>query len=416
MRLNPDSIPTSEQVRETLFDRYYYPYKRLIWGVAIVGIVVILGILVTREWRTRQVDEAWSRFYSASDIVAAPRAPEAEQRRALEERITVLQRLVTDFPQSTVTPFALQEIVSAKVGLKRYDEAQQELAKLRSGFPDFVFSRATTADLGDGGSGLLADRLDASLRSEAKWVAATAYVHPEPTKNRLALIETTAGSFWVGFYPEQAPAHVENFVSLAKSGWFNGTQIYQTRLNTTGGSPVPLAFEGGSAASKVNSPTWVADPAGHDADEPDATIDPEDSRYTIRHRRGVLSAVSMSSGESSRRFMVVTSPTGLETSYNGLNTVFAAVVDKGASLSTIDQIAAAPTYGSVPESTEHADMGPMRDHPYPAIYIRRVTIWKDEVIEPGHTWDTARAAKPEAEPWEATLPTPPKPGEKQPPK
>lgn len=402
MRLHPDAIPTSEQVRETLFDRYYVPYKRQIWGVIIAAMLGIVAILAIREWRDSQRNEQWSRFAAALRIEAEPGAPEAEHIRALEEQSGVLRRLIADFPSAPVSPYALAEIAATEWRLKRFDDARATISRLSKEFPDFILSRSTTADFGDTVAVPLADRLDATLRSEAEWAKLTAYVHPEPSKNRAALIETTAGSFWIGFYPEQAPRHVDEFVTLAKSGWFNGTQVYHTRTNLAAGSATPMLFEAGSAASKVNDAAFAADPSLHDRDEPDHTIEPEDSRYTIRHRRGVVCSVAMASGESARRFAVVTAPNGMENSLRGRNTIFAAVLDKERSMAVAEQITMAPTFGTAPDTKDNPTLTGSRDHPSPAIFVRRVSIWSDERIESGHSWDTSRVGKQEAEPWEPT--------------
>ncbi len=403
MPLHPDAIPTSEQVRETLFDRYYFPYKKQIWAFATLVVLAIVATLAVREWHASQRDEQWTRFAAALRTEAAPGAPEADQIRALEEQTTLLRRLVTDFPKAPVTPYALIEVAASESRLKRFEDARATLARLRTEFPEFVLCRSTTADFGDGAAIPLADRLDATLRAEAEWAKATAYVHPEPTKNRAALVETTAGNFWIGFYPDQAPRHVEQFITLAKSGWFNGTQVYQTRTNLVGGAPSPMLFEAGSAASKVNdASTFAADPALHDRDEPDNTIEPDNSRYTIRHRRGVVCAVAMASGESARRFAVITAPNGMETTLRGRNTIFGAILDREQSITKAEQITMAPTYGTAAETKDNPTLSGARDHPNPPIYIRRVSIWSDERIESGHEWDTARVGKPEAEPWEPT--------------
>lgn len=405
MRLHPDAIPTSDQVRETLFDRYYFPYRRQIWGLVAVLLAAILVVLGMREWENRQRDEQWTRFAVALAGDSSSQTGPADQTRSLEERVALLRRLVLDFPKAPVTPYALMEITSAQTSTKRFDEARKTLAELRARFPDFAFSRATTADLGETTSIPLADRLDSALRNEEDWLKATAYVHPEPAKNRAALIETTGGSFWIGFYPEQAPNHVDAFVKNAKSGWFSGTQVYQARSNLIGGTPSPLAFEAAATSSKANAEAgFNPDPAVHDQDEPDFTIDPEDSRYTIHHRRGVVSAVTMASGESARRFMVVTAPGGMEGTYNGRNSVFGSVLEKEQSLAVIDRITMVPTYGTSPETKDSPLFTGARDHPMPHVYIRRVTIWSDEKLETGHTWDTSRAGTAEPEPWEATLP------------
>jgi peptidyl-prolyl cis-trans isomerase B (cyclophilin B) len=42
-----------------------------------------------------------------------------------------------------------------------------------------------------------------------------------------AVIDTKFGSMEIRFFPEQAPKHVENFIKLAKSGFYNGTIFHR---------------------------------------------------------------------------------------------------------------------------------------------------------------------------------------------
>lgn len=410
MPINPDAIPTSEQVRETLLDRFYYPYQKQIWAVAAVIAVTIVSILALREVRTRRLNEQWDRYEAAvaTGRGASPADVDA-QRRGADERITLLQRLVTDFPSDPVTPYALTAIAAAHVDAGRFEDALRVLEDVRSRFKDFALN-TMSADAGPGGKERsLSERLEVTIREEKKWADETAYVHPKPTSKWLALVETTAGSFWMGFYDELAPTHSANFLALAKSGYFNGTQIYQTRTGGSPDAPQPMLFEAGSAASRYDAGPESRDPGVHDRDEPSATIEPGESRDRIRHLRGIVSAVTMPSGESAHRFMVICAPNGRR-SFDGQNTPFAEVLDREGSLETIDRICRSATYGTDPRTKDHPETFRMRDHPYPPIWIRRVSIWKDERLEPGHTWDASRAGKPEPEPWEETLPAPPLPG------
>ena len=50
---------------------------------------------------------------------------------------------------------------------------------------------------------------------------------PSTSKAPKAIIKTKHGDMQVIFFPEQAPKHVENFVSLAKSGFYNGTIFHR---------------------------------------------------------------------------------------------------------------------------------------------------------------------------------------------
>ncbi|MCE9637349.1 MAG: peptidylprolyl isomerase [Planctomycetes bacterium] len=322
----------------------------------------------------------------------------------------MLRRLVQDFPDDPVTPFALNDIVSAQAEGGRFDEALQTLGDLRTRFPKYPLN-SESADSGSGGQKRsLADRLEAQIKAEKEWASATQYTHPIPSSKVLALVETTVGSLWLGFYEEQAPQHVAKFFELAKSGYFNGTQVYHVRTAGSPDLPTPMLFEAGSAASRFAGPGANPDPGTHDKDEPTDTIEPEDARDAIRQLRGVVSSVSMPSGESARRFMVIGAEGGVAR-YNGQTTPFAMVLDREGSMSTLEKICRASTYGTDKAFEKDAEKFRMANHPYPPIWIRRVSLWRDEKLEAGHTWDTKLAGQPTPEAWEATLPPPPKPAE-----
>src|SRR5438876_7052566 len=48
----------------------------------------------------------------------------------------------------------------------------------------------------------------------------------EDPKQLQAVVETSAGSFIVEFYSDQAPNHVKKFIDLARQGFYNGTTFH----------------------------------------------------------------------------------------------------------------------------------------------------------------------------------------------
>jgi peptidyl-prolyl cis-trans isomerase B (cyclophilin B) len=50
---------------------------------------------------------------------------------------------------------------------------------------------------------------------------------PPPDPGPKAIIKTKFGEMHVKFYPDLAPRHVENFIKLAKSGFYNGTIFHR---------------------------------------------------------------------------------------------------------------------------------------------------------------------------------------------
>ena len=49
----------------------------------------------------------------------------------------------------------------------------------------------------------------------------------EEAKGPRAIIKTKFGDMDIVFFPEKAPKHVENFIALAKSGFYNGTIFHR---------------------------------------------------------------------------------------------------------------------------------------------------------------------------------------------
>jgi peptidyl-prolyl cis-trans isomerase B (cyclophilin B) len=52
-------------------------------------------------------------------------------------------------------------------------------------------------------------------------------VPPPPPPGPKAIIKTRFGEMEMRFFPELAPRHVENFIKLAKSGFYNGTIFHR---------------------------------------------------------------------------------------------------------------------------------------------------------------------------------------------
>src|SRR6266566_3683367 len=53
--------------------------------------------------------------------------------------------------------------------------------------------------------------------------AALLFSPQEDLKQLQAVVNTSAGTFIMEFYPEQAPNHVRKFIDLARQGFYNGT-------------------------------------------------------------------------------------------------------------------------------------------------------------------------------------------------
>ncbi|TKB35037.1 MAG: peptidylprolyl isomerase [Nitrospira sp.] len=131
----------------------------------------------------------------------------------------------------------------------------------------------------------------------------------EGTKGPRAIIATRFGEIEVTFFPDKAPEHVKNFISLAKSGFYNGTIFHRV---------IPgFMIQGGDPNTKdLNKPeTYGQGGPGH-------RLKAEFNE--IPHRRGILSMARTSDPNSagSQFYIVVKDSNFLDGQY----TVFGEVV------------------------------------------------------------------------------------------
>ena len=146
-------------------------------------------------------------------------------------------------------------------------------------------------------------------------------------KDPRATIVTKFGEIKIRFYPDEAPRHVDNFISLAKLGVFDGTTFHRV---------VPgFLIQGGDPLSKNPDRTT------HGTGGPGYSLPPEPNDRP--HKRGAVSMAKMPRESNSTRdfndngsqfFICVGDNGGLDRRY----TVFGEVL-RG--MDVIDQIVAA---------------------------------------------------------------------------
>ena len=158
-------------------------------------------------------------------------------------------------------------------------------------------------------------------------------------EDRLAVLDTASGRIVVEFFADDAPGHVDNFISLAESGFYDGTAFHRviSGFMIQGGDPNTRQDDPGPRSS------WGTGGPG-------TTVDAEFN--DIRHDRGIVSmARSMSPDSAGSQFFIVHSNSNF---LDGQYTVFGRVVTAD-SLETLDAIAALPTGpGDVPEDISPA--------------------------------------------------------------
>ena len=136
----------------------------------------------------------------------------------------------------------------------------------------------------------------------SKWGSAPE-MQIDETKNYRATIETDKGDIELKLYPENAPKTVNNFVFLAKEGFYDGVTFHRVIGD--------FMIQGG-------------DPTGTGSGGPGYKFKDEVKNNPLRHETGVLSMANSGPNTNGSQFFITHSP---QPHLNGRHTVFGKVVN-----------------------------------------------------------------------------------------
>lgn len=160
-------------------------------------------------------------------------------------------------------------------------------------------------------------------------------------------IETDHGDMLVEFLNDKAPNHVENFVKLAREGFYDGTRFHRIIAGFMIQGGDPNTKDGGSGHWGTGGPGYSVDAEFND----------------VHHERGVLSmARSADPNSAGSQFFVCHGEAGF---LDGQYTAFGRLVD---GFDVLDEIANAPCQPGA---------GGERSKP-----VEPVTVQKMTVVEP----------------------------------
>ena len=122
-------------------------------------------------------------------------------------------------------------------------------------------------------------------------------------KTYRATVETTKGNIVLELYPRHAPKTVNNFVFLAKEGFYDGVIFHRVIEN--------FVIQGG-------------DPAGTGRGGPGYSFADEVKDNPLKHEKGVISMANAGPNTNGSQFFITHSP---QPHLNGRHTVFGKVID-----------------------------------------------------------------------------------------
>jgi len=135
----------------------------------------------------------------------------------------------------------------------------------------------------------------------------------DPGKNYRVKIETSRGDIQLDLYPEHAPKTVNNFIFLAKQGFYDGVTFHRV-IND-------FMIQGG-------------DPTGTGTGGPGYKFEDEVDENPLVHDQGVISMANAGPNTNGSQFFITHSP---QPHLNGNHTVFGRVVEGQDIVDTIEQ-------------------------------------------------------------------------------
>jgi peptidyl-prolyl cis-trans isomerase B (cyclophilin B) len=124
----------------------------------------------------------------------------------------------------------------------------------------------------------------------------------DPVKTYKAVIETSRGVIELELNPQHAPKTVNNFVFLARKGFYDGVSLHRVISN--------FMIQGG-------------DPTGTGRGGPGYRFEDEVNENPLKHETGVISMANSGPNTNGSQFFITHSP---QPHLNGRHTVFGKVV------------------------------------------------------------------------------------------
>ena len=189
-----------------------------------------------------------------------------------EKCIARLGEIVTRAAGTSVEPLALYHLGNALYNGGQVEEALSTMRDLSDRFPTHALVQLS---LEKGGKSRVARALDdcveeLGFRSKNKVIALG---KPQIDATVTATLHFSVGDVKIGFYTNVAPAHVKNFLDLAKRGFYDRTRIHHV-------APGQWAKMGDPFSRDQSLDQWGKG-------GPEHVLDNEFSRAT--HKKGVLS-------------------------------------------------------------------------------------------------------------------------------
>ncbi|MHC4957144.1 MAG: acyl-CoA dehydrogenase family protein [Planctomycetota bacterium] len=314
---------------------------------ATLGILVIAVLVFAIVLASDSGDQGTGEFVRVWDRALAVRGKLRRDQTAREE-LALLEAMlpeVKDTSSEGITLWLLavyhyaeantSDKVEFEMRRPHLEKSMEFLGKLDTDerFHDMLLTKPRwfTDRSGDPVSALLAQ-----IGDDLEWERKHAKDLPKPGDSTVAVLRTAIGDIHLKFYDQLAPEHVKQFVTLATSGAYNGTQFHYVG----GGADNPVSVMGGDpytffyprALTKEHILRWGQGGLGYE-------LPPEQSRFDVVHVRGIVTSQRRPKADwdNATQFQIMLAT---DRTLDRVHTPFAQVVE---GLDVVEKIAARKT-------------------------------------------------------------------------
>jgi cyclophilin family peptidyl-prolyl cis-trans isomerase len=307
------------------------PLVQRYWKVGVAVFLALAAAIIYRTYSsqkgTKQLHDSWNEL---SRITKASRMGMLDYEAKPEEILAGEASL----HGTQAAPWALWIAASRAAELGEWDNAIRAVQQLKRDYPNHVLV-TEKQPLGPDGSPIsLVEELERRYAEQKAWRAnhQDMFANPEPPADSPKVrIKTDKGDIVVALYAKEAPKHVENFLKLAREGFYANTKFHRVVSG--------FMIQGGDPNSKTEDrATWGQGGPGY-------KIDREENG--LHHFAGYLAAAKMGGDaqSSGSQFYITTAD---RLNLDGGYVVFGKVLEGMDAVHTIEQGEIDPTSGDRP--------------------------------------------------------------------
>jgi cyclophilin family peptidyl-prolyl cis-trans isomerase len=301
----PTAVTIAPTQEKSGFSRWIDQY----WiHISILAVLIAGGILFyqyTHETKQKESDLSWEKLLSV--------ASEDPTTMRLSGNPAELVAVEQQLKGQDAAPWTLYIAATSALSRREFDEAKQCLARLKQGYPNHpLVTEKYTLDAKPEARSLV-DELDERIGAQQSWMQSHSnlFKNPDPPADAPRVrINTDRGAIVISLYSALAPKHVENFLKLAREGFYKGTKFHRVLKGSMIQAGDPNTIQG-----EVS--TWGQGGPGYKLDR---------EENDLKHFAGVLSAAKQSGDKQSSgsQFFITT---GEGHQWDGQYVVFGKVLE-----------------------------------------------------------------------------------------